>query len=178
MQPIRLIRSAAEADLPAIAAIHLASWRDAYREVVPEPVLLGRTIADCLVGWRSMFAQQRENITVACGHDGRVHGFCCAGPAGCGRNAPFAFEVLGLHVAPSARRNGIGASLLRHALTRANAQGASAIAWTLEGLTLSRKFYEREGGRPVKAGICTIDGIEFAELAYGWTNLGRFAGAD
>jgi GNAT superfamily N-acetyltransferase len=180
LQPIRLIRPAGEADLPAIAAIHLASWQDAYRNVVPEAALLRRSIADCLAGWRSMFAQQGE-ITVACAPDGRIHGFCCAGPANSARSAPFAFEVFGLYVAPSSRRLGIGASLLRHALARAaraSAQDASAIVWTLEALTLSRRFYEREGGRLVKAGVCTIDGIEFAEVAYGWTDLCRFRHAD
>ena len=119
LQPIRLIRPAGEADLPAIAAIHLASWQDAYRDVVPEAVLLRRSIADCLAGWRSTFAQYAENITVACAPDSRIHGFCCAGPANSARSAPFAFEVFGLYVAPSSRRLGIGASLLRHALARA-----------------------------------------------------------
>jgi ribosomal protein S18 acetylase RimI-like enzyme len=171
LQPIRFIRPAGEADLPAIAAIHMASWQDAYRDVVPEAVLLRRSIADCLAGWRATFAQYAENITVACASDGRIHGFCCAGRSNSARNAPFVFEVFGLHVAPSSRRLGIGASLLRHALARASAQERSAIVWTLEALTLSRRFYEREGGRPVKAGVCTIDGIEFSEIAYGWTDL-------
>jgi ribosomal protein S18 acetylase RimI-like enzyme len=177
-QPVRLIRPAGEADLPAIAAIHMASWQDAYRDVVPEAVLLRRSVADCLTGWRLMFADQGQNISVACTPEGRIHGFCCAGPTNAARNAPFAFEVFGLHVSPRSRRLGIGASLLRHALARASAQEGSAIVWTLEALSLSRRFYEREGGRPVKAGVCTIDGIEFAEVAYGWTDLSPFKRAD
>jgi GNAT superfamily N-acetyltransferase len=175
------IRRAAQADLPAIAGIHLASWLDAYRGVVPEAVLLGRSIEGCLAGWRETFASYPENLTVARAPDGRIHGFCCAGPAvDTARDAPFAFEIYGLHVAPSSRRQGIGASLLRQALARAASREGlnSAIVWTLRDLELSRKFYEREGGRPVRSGVWSIDGIPLAEIAYGWTDLRRLAGAD
>jgi len=179
--PICLIRRAAEPDLPAIAAIHLASWQDAYQGVVPEAVLRGRSIADCLAGWRATFAAHAANITIAASNDGRIHGFCCAGPVvDTDRNAPFEFEVYGLHVAPTSRRNGIGARLLHQALARAREQEGSstAIVWTLADLALSRRFYEREGGKPVKSGIFLLDGIALPEVAYGWTSLGRFAAGD
>jgi len=173
-----LIRRATEADLPAIAGIHMASWRDAYQGVVPEAVLLRRSVADCLAGWRAGFAEQAANITVAASRDGRIHGFCCAGPvADAARSAPFAFEVHGLHVAPSSRRSGIGAILLRQALARAGERqrSSSAILWTLAELALSRRFYEREGGKPVKSGVFMLDGIALTEVAYGWMNLDRSA---
>jgi GNAT superfamily N-acetyltransferase len=176
--PNCLIRRAVERDLPAIAAIHVASWQDAYKGVVPEVVLLGRSIADCLAGWRAIFARYPANITVAALNDGRIHGFCCAGAVtDAGRNVPFEFEVYGLHVAPSSRRNGIGARLLHQALARARQHegSSSAIVWTLADLTLSRKFYEREGGRLVKSGVFMIEGTALPEVAYGWMNLDRFA---
>jgi GNAT superfamily N-acetyltransferase len=180
-QPNCLIRRAAEADLPAIAAVHLASWQDACKGVVPEAVLLGRSIADCLAGWRTTFAAHAANITVAASHDGRIHGFCCAGAVvDADRNAPFEFEVYGLHVAPSSRRNGIGARLLRQALARARQRDGSstAIVWALKDLALSRRFYEREGGQPVKSGVLRLEGIVLPEIAYGWTDLLRFAASD
>jgi GNAT superfamily N-acetyltransferase len=175
-----LIRRATEADLPAIAAIHLASWRDAYKDVVPEAVLLARSMADCLAGWRSTYARHAADIAVAQSHEGRIHGFCWAGAvADTAWSAPFEFEIHGLHVAPSSRRNGIGAGLLHQALARArkDVQPGSAIVWTLKDLALSRRFYEREGGKPVKSGVCTLDGIQLADIAYGWTDLGRFGAA-
>jgi len=169
-----LIRRAAEADLPSIAAIHLASWQDAYKGVVPEAVLLGRSIADCLAGWRATFAAHAANITVAASQDGRIHGFCCAGAVvDADRSGPFEFEVYGLHVAPSSRRNGIGACLLHQALARARRhEGSStAIVWTLKDLALSRRFYEREGGKPVKSGVWILEGVALPEIAYGWTGI-------
>ena len=179
--PNCLIRRAAKADLPAVAAIHVASWQDAYRGVVSEDVLRGRSIADCLAGWQATFAKHAGNITVAESDDGRIHGFCCAGAVvDADRNGPFEFEVYGLHVAPSSRRNRIGARLLHQALARAREHEGSrtAIVWTLADLILSRRFYEREGGRPVKSGVFMLDGIALPEIAYGWTSLGRFALGD
>jgi hypothetical protein len=44
----------------------------------------------------------------------------------------------------------------------------SMIVWTLEGLHLSRRFYEREGGAVVKHGHLLVGGAEVPELAYGW----------
>lgn len=43
---------------------------------------------------------------------------------------------------------------------------------------LSRKFYEREGGKLVKSGIWSIGEIARPEIAYGWTNLRHIAPAD
>lgn len=53
----------------------------------------------------------------------------------------------------------------------------SAIVWTLNALTLSRKFYEREGGELVKTGVWHIDGAALPEVAYGWRQL-RYLGRD
>jgi ribosomal protein S18 acetylase RimI-like enzyme len=169
-----LVRQATEADLPAIAAVHLASWRAAYRDVVPEDVLLRRSIQDCSAGWRATLAREPANVTLACAPDGRIHGVCWAGTVvDAERSAPFEFEIFGLHVAPGSQRRGIGASLLRQALARASRREGrnSAIAWTLKDLPSSRQFYRRAGGMPVKSGVFLIDAIALAEIAYGWSDL-------
>lgn len=84
------IRTAAEADLSAVATIHIASWQDAYRGVVPDRVLARRTVEGALRGWRSTFAAFPLNIRVATDESGAVKGFCCAGPVtDYEANAPF-----------------------------------------------------------------------------------------
>jgi ribosomal protein S18 acetylase RimI-like enzyme len=175
------IRRATEADLQAVAEIHVASWRDAYKGVVPETVLAGRSVDGALPGWRSTFAEYPANITVACAQDGGIRGFCCAGPVvDAAKNAPFEFEIYGLHVSPNSRQRGIGASLLREALARARDREGmdSAIVWTLKDLKLSQKFYQREGGKQVKSGVWSFGGIALPEVGYGWTNLRHFGRVD
>jgi ribosomal protein S18 acetylase RimI-like enzyme len=168
------VRVATEVDLPSVARIHVASWRDAYQGVVPDALLVDRSVEDSLSGWKSTFAKYPANITVAVSPDDVIQGFCCAGPVvDNARNSPFEFEIYGLHVSPGSRRQGIGATLLRGALARARDRDAmsSAIVWTLRDLVLSRRFYEREGGQPVKSGTWTIGAFALPEVAYGWTGL-------
>ena len=167
-----LLRVATEADLPAVAQIHIASWQDAYKGVIPDA---------SLSGWRSTFAKYPANITVAASQVGVIRGFCCAGPVvDAVRSSSFAFEIYALHVSPDSRQQGIGAALLRDAFARARDRERmnSAIVWTLRDLLLSRRFYEREGGKVVKSGVWTIGEFTLPEVAYGWTSLHGIERAD
>jgi ribosomal protein S18 acetylase RimI-like enzyme len=168
------VRAATTSDLAAIARIHMASWHDAYRGVIPDEILDGRTVEGSLSGWRSTFEKYPDNISVSETGDALLAGFCCAGAVvDVEKNAPFEFEIYGLHVAPNMRRQGIGAALLRAALNRAmvREQMNSAIVWTLKELKLSRSFYTREGGELVKAGTWRAGRFELPEVAYGWRDL-------
>ncbi len=172
--PNYAVRLATEADLPTVAGIHIASWQDAYKGVVPDALLANRSVEGSLSGWRSTFAKYPANITVATAQDGAIHGFCCAGPVvDTAKNAPFEFQIYGLHVLPASRQRGIGSALLRAAFARAreSERMRSAIVWTLRDLQLSRRFYEREGGQVVKTDVWSIDGTALPEVAYGWANL-------
>jgi len=162
-----LIRVATEADLRAVAQIHIASWQDAYKNVIPDTLLVGRSVDGSLSGWRSAFAKYPGNITVAVSQNEVIQGFCCTGPVvDATRNSPFEFEIYGLHVSPDSRRQGIGASLLREAFARARDREGmnSVIVWSLRDLRLSRKFYEREGGKLVSSGIWSIGEFALPEV--------------
>ena len=176
-----LLRVATEADLPAVAQIHIASWQDAYKGVIPDALLANRSVAGSLGGWRSTLAKYPANITVAASQVGVIRGFCCAGPVvDAVRSSSFAFEIYALHVSPDSRQQGIGAALLRDAFARARDRERmnSAIVWTLRDLLLSRRFYEREGGKVVKSGVWTIGEFTLPEVAYGWTSLHGIERAD
>ena len=169
-----LIRVATEADLQAVAQIHVASWQDAYNGVIPDALLADRSVEGSLSGWRWTFAKYPANITVAISQDGVIQGFCCAGPVvDAIRSSSFEFEIYGLHVSPNSRQQGVGATLVRDAFARAKYREEmnSAIVWTLRDLRLSRRFYEREGGRVVKSGVWSIGEFTLPEVAYGWTSL-------
>lgn len=166
-----LIRRATEADIPHVAQIHVASWRDAYRGVIPDAVIDVRTVEGAIEMWSANLAKYPANLTVAETPDGQIAGFSCAGPVtNTERSGPYEFEVYAMHVRPDIRRNGIGAALLRHAIKRARDElhMRSMIVWTLEDLRLSRRFYEREGGEVVKRGHWEVGGVALPDLAYGW----------
>jgi ribosomal protein S18 acetylase RimI-like enzyme len=164
------IRIATEADLPDVATIHVASWQDAFRGVVPDAILDGLSVERSLEGWRSTFTSFPQNITVANTPAG-IQAFCCAGPiTGSDKDAPYPFRIFALHVRTDQRQRGFGAALLRDALHRAfdRERLGSAILWTLEALHRSRRFYEREGGVVVKRGTWRVGDDALPEIAYGW----------
>ena len=166
-----LIRSAIEADVPHVAEIHMASWRDAYRGVIPDAVIDARTVEGATAMWSANLAKFPGNLTVAQIADGQIAGFSCAGSVtDHERSGPYEFEVYALHVRPDLRRKGVGAALLDHTITRARVELGmrSLIVWTLDDLHLSRRFYEREGGKLVKQGEWQVGGVALPELAYGW----------
>jgi len=167
------VEVASERDLRPIAAIHIDSWQDAFRGIVPDAVLAGRSVERSLALWRGTFDKHPGNLTVVRQGDSVV-GFCCAGPVvDQTKNAPFEFQVYALHISPTLRRHGIGAALLRQALARCRATGMTrAIVWTLDKLALSRRFYEREGGQLAKTGVWTVGEFALPEVAYGWTFAG------
>ena len=166
-----LIRRATETDIPHVAQIHVASRRDAYRGVIPDAMVEARTIEGAIEMWLAHLAKYPANLTVAEMPDEQIAGFSCAGPVtNTERSGPYEFEVYAMHVRPDIRRNGIGAALLRHAIKRARDElhMRSMIVWTLEDLRLSRRFYEREGGKVVKRGHWEVGGVALPDLAYGW----------
>jgi ribosomal protein S18 acetylase RimI-like enzyme len=156
-----------EAELPSVAALHLRSWRDAYRGVIPDSVIDARSFESGLAGWRGTFAAYPGNVRAVRAR-GRVLGFCCAGPVvNAERSGPWAMELYALHVDPELRGRGIGARMLRALLAEAGTKGL--ILWTLVGLSRSRAFYSREGGREVRSGVWRpAPGVELGEVAYAW----------
>ena len=170
-KPDLTIRSATDADVTDVARIHVASWRDAYRGVIPDAVIDARGVEGAAAMWSANLAKFPGNLTVAETPDGQIAGFSCAGPVtDLERSGPFESEVYALHVRPDMRRRGVGAALLRHAIRRARDELHlhSMIVWTLEGLRLSRRFYEREGGTLVKHGVWQVGGVTLPDVAYGW----------
>jgi ribosomal protein S18 acetylase RimI-like enzyme len=141
------IRLATMADVPAIAAVHLASWRAAYSDITPVGFMDTVTIESRIVRWEGAFTGPASHTTetiIAVGDDG-VLGICSFGP----RRDPEshdAGEIYSLHVAPASWRRGYGRMLLDDALARLAARGfESAVLWVLSDNCNARAFYEAQG---------------------------------
>ena len=150
MAQLRL-RPATAADAAAIAALHTASWRDAYAAILDADFLAGPVEADRLGVWEARLRDPDPDqvVHVAQSEEGEVVGFVCAF-----RDAdPEWGSLVGnLHVAPRMRGNGVGETLLRAAaalLAASGAQGGLHL-WVFEANTAGLRFYERLGGRVVE----------------------------
>jgi hypothetical protein len=73
------IRLAAEADAEAIARLHAASWRTAYRGALSDAYLDGPIEAERIEVWRQRFESPSENQFVAVAESReQLDGFVCA----------------------------------------------------------------------------------------------------
>ncbi|WP_449316806.1 N-acetyltransferase family protein [Rubneribacter sp.] len=127
-------------DLRAVAGVYAASWRAAYRGLVPQAYLDALSPDD----WTGSLAARARRTWIAC-EGGEVVGVSTYGPA---RDEAFFSwgEVVSIYVRPEHLHAGWGSRLLQASLDALSAEGfASVCLWVLEGNAAARAFYERCG---------------------------------
>ena len=107
-----LIRSARVEDAHAVAAVRVASWRWAYRGIVPDAYLDGLTEAESEESWRAVAAGEQPGAELlVCEVAGGVVGFACYGAA----RAPsfgHAGELYATYYLPQAMGKGHGSAMM------------------------------------------------------------------
>jgi ribosomal protein S18 acetylase RimI-like enzyme len=142
-------RIATEADAAAIARLHIASWRSAYRDILPRAYLEGLKTEERLDSWRRKLTDPDTTVFLAGGASDLL-GFCACGPAHDGDLDPASvWEIYNLHVAPERRGGGIGRKLFGRALEAGRNRSARELTlWVVEQNVPARGFYERLGMLP------------------------------
>jgi ribosomal protein S18 acetylase RimI-like enzyme len=138
------IRPAAVADADAIAAVHIATWQDAYAGLLPGDVLAGLDVGEWAQRWRNRLADPAEGVFVLVVDEGdRIGGFVSAGPS---RDEFAGGEVYTIYVHPGYQGRGAGRRLLQAAMRQlASARFTVASLWVLAGNHPARGFYESQG---------------------------------
>lgn len=138
-----MIRLATLADAEAIARVHVQSWEETYRGVLPDATLDARPIAVRIAHWRDWMSRTGRWAFVS-ETGGGINGFACAFVSD---DEPGFDAVLStLYVLRSAQRQGIARALLRelaNELLRANVRSMWLL--TLRDRNPARGFYERVG---------------------------------
>jgi ribosomal protein S18 acetylase RimI-like enzyme len=143
----RRIRWATAADARGIAEVHVASWRHAYRGLLPDGSLDRLSVEQREASWREAFRDRGAGVFVA-EEDGRVIGFASFGPSRDGDAGPEVGEIPAIYVDPSAVGAGVGRALLDAAIEALREAGyRRATLWVLEANAHARRFYERAGWR-------------------------------
>jgi L-amino acid N-acyltransferase YncA len=143
-----VIRPATPADAPAIARVHVVSWRETYAGLMPDDFLERMTNEDMRrrreANWERTIAQGLETVLVA-EHGGVVVAFTSAGPA---RDHPgYGAEVMTLYALRSAQGQGLGQALFRQLVQRLRADGVQNLALWVLADNPTRQWYLRRGGR-------------------------------
>src|ERR1051325_3288280 len=122
-----MIRPALAADAERIAALHIASWRAAYREELPAAYLAGQDLGVRTAMWLDHIGDGRTTVLVE-DREGEIVGFCAFGPSrDADANPDETWAIHNIHVSSELRRSGIGQLLFEAALDRARANAASVL---------------------------------------------------
>lgn len=144
------VRDATPADAGAIAEVHVASWQAAYQGAVPATLLDAMTAADRLPAWQWRLATpaSRGAHVLVAELNGAVVGF--AGTQ-LHEHEPDVAELLQLYLHPGAFGTGVAQALHDEVLDRFRSDGFREALLDVEvGNGRARRFYERNGWRPIE----------------------------
>jgi len=164
------VREATRADAAAIAELHLANWRAAYRGIVPDDLLDAITVESRRQHWERVLAEPdgTEFVYVAEGVDGRLLGIASGGPE-VGGDPQYHGELYVLHVQPNAQGQGIGRALMRAVAERLAADEITTLfVWMLRENHPARRFYAVLGGQFVREQPAMFEGMLLMDAGYGW----------
>jgi GNAT superfamily N-acetyltransferase len=138
------IRELTEADIDAVAALHVRTWQAGYAGIMPAEVL------DALDPAR--FAARRRiqpaypgTHTVVADEDGTIVGFASFGPD---RVEDGVGELYAIYVDPDRWGGGVGRRLIDVARAGLSGTFEQMRLWVLEENHRARRFYERAGMTP------------------------------
>jgi len=140
--PAPLVRPARLEDAQAIASVHVASWRAAYRGMLPESHLEGLSSAEKEVTTRNLLAHpEARHCLLVLERGGRILGFAATGPAS-GEAAEGSGEIYAIYLQPSVWNRGFGRLLMDQALASLRGEGFDRVLlWVLERNARARHFY-------------------------------------
>lgn len=173
--PDTIIRKATADDAAEIANVHLNSWREAYRDLLPQDYLdqLPLTFKARMNSWKRMSAEKDKALFVAEADYGIV------GFAGlCQPRDPSMQEygeVGAIYLLEKFKGQKIGFALLKMGMQQLiEWKFTKAYCWVLEG-NPTIKFYEESGAKfngMIKDDL--IGGKSVKDLAYQWDSIQSF----
>ena len=169
-----LIRAATEGDIPAIARVHVDTWRSAYGGIVDAAYLGSLSYEDFETRRRERFGTPGTRTFVG-EAGGEVVAFATAGPNR-ELDAKHDSELYAIYVREGFARRGIGRGLVAAVagwLAAENRRGM--ILWVLRDNAPSRRFYESVGGTPAGEKDFRFGTQDLPHAAYGWPDVAALA---
>lgn len=166
-----MIRQASPADARAIAQVHIRSWQDAYRDLMPADYLgaLSSTLARRESFWMASIESGESNVWVAQVNQ-QVVGWISAGAS---RDedalADNAGEVTAIYVVAEHWHTGVGRGLWNAGLQYLVEQGFQQLTlWVLARNERAIRFYRRAGCVEDAGSERTLErgGVQLVEVRY------------
>jgi L-amino acid N-acyltransferase YncA len=168
-----IVRDATHDDVPAIARVHVDTWRTTYQGIVPDERLASLSYEKRANGWHQILNHSSEdgNFTYVaedeCGH---VIGFANGCPERTGHPV-YKGELTSIYILESCQKKGVGRCLVRAVVERLSQSGIySMLVWVLAD-NPACQFYAALGGQRVQEKEIEICRKPLIEIAYGWTDI-------
>jgi ribosomal protein S18 acetylase RimI-like enzyme len=166
------LRPATADDADSIAAVHVASWHETYRGVLPDAVLQRLSVAERAQRWRTWFeALAPLPLLVAEAPDKSCVGFAAGGP----RRSdllPADGEIYAIYILRAAQRQGVGSALVSWLAEMLRDKGATSLgSWVLRNNFPARRFYQQMGGHLAAERLEHRPTYDSDEVAYAWPDI-------
>ncbi len=154
------IRLATPEDAPAVASVHVQSWRSSYQGLLDPAFLRELKASSRVEDWsRRLASVDHATFFATRSHrrDAPLVGFCRVGPH------------QSLYLLEEVQRLGLGKALFSEArewLQRCNFE--SFCAWVLSSNVSASLFYQAMGGVRAAEKRAVVGGREATLVAYGW----------
>ena len=158
------VRYAIADDAQSIAQISAVAWKEAYKGLLPEELLVSRKVDEKRInGWKKKIDDKSFTMLVY-EDDGEVRGYLWAGPKR--DDIQYDNELYAIYVDPSFQKQGIGSSLFEE--YKKTIKNSSFYLYMLSGNNNASAFYKKMGGyRDMKYDrILNDNNYEIKEIIY------------
>lgn len=165
-----IIRPAQASDLPRMAQLHAASWKDTYRGILPDDFLERQVEKDMAQQWQAAEITADDLVLLAENVDllGFIAIWC--------RPDPF---IDNLHVSPELQSQGIGRALMQAAAGELLARGKrTAYLWVMTENHRAIRFYEGLGGKRVDSATKSFFGNKASLVKIFWADFSAVLARD
>jgi len=165
------VRPARPDDARAIAEIHVAAWREAYRGIVAEDYLAALSVPQRELIWRQAIEKGVPEVWVALA-DAAVAGYIAFGHCRDSDRASDTGEIWAIYVGPQYWSRAVGRALWRAARARLQTRGFKEVTlWVLKDNVRALRFYRATGFFPnertirkIRVGATTLDEIRYETI--------------
>jgi len=163
-------RKATAEDAPAVARVHVESWRKSFAAIVPQEFLDNLTMEKREQAFRQGFDEINYKMFVAETALDEIVGFADFGKA---RETDFGFEaeLYAIYLLPEFQGKGIGENLFKLCQKEMTADGFDSMYLIALAVSPYKSFYEKMGGELVGKGNHFLALVEYETVIYGWKNL-------
>ncbi len=163
IRPARLI------DAEGIARVHVTSWQETYKGIMPRHVLEARKVRDRTALWEIALDRMAPGHVLLVAEDpaGDIAGFVSGGPA---RDPALGAvgEIYALYLLRQFQGRGIGRALFTACRAALAAAGLDGLAVSVLRANPARGFYVRMGGTPAGVGEVVRGAKRLAEERFVW----------